>query len=103
MQENILLSHKPNETTVYTVVMENADKPKKEPSDFGRRIADARRCAGLTQVELSKKLGIKQQVLAAWERRNVALRAEQIRSLAEALGTSADYLIGISVNWKGVK
>ena len=69
---------------------------KKETPDFGRRMADARRQAGLSQVELAKMLDVNQQVVAAWERKNVALRAEQIRSLAEALNTSADYLIGIS-------
>jgi transcriptional regulator with XRE-family HTH domain len=76
---------------------------KREPSEFGKRIAEARSHAGLTQVELAKRLGVTQQVVAAWERRNVALRAEQIRTLAEALGTTADYLIGIATNWKGTK
>jgi transcriptional regulator with XRE-family HTH domain len=75
----------------------------REPSEFGRRIAEARLRAGLTQVELAKRLGVTQQAVAAWERRNVALRAEQIRTLAEALGTTADYLIGIAANWKGTK
>ena len=88
----------------YTPVMKDTDKNTgREPSEFGRRIADARLQAGLTQVELAGKLGVTQQVVAAWERRNVALRAEQIRALAEALGTTADYLIGISVGWKGIK
>jgi transcriptional regulator with XRE-family HTH domain len=57
----------------------------------------------LTQVELAGRLGVTQQVVAAWERRNVALRAEQIKILAEALGTTADYLIGIAVTWRGTK
>ena len=96
------------ETTVYNAVMMNTDislgtKQKKEPSDFGRRMADARRLVGLTQVELAQMLGVNQRVVAAWERRNVALRAEQLRSLAEALNTSADYLIGISDRISSVK
>ena len=89
------------ETNAYNAAMMNTDislgtKQKKEPSDFGRRMADARRSAGITQVELAQMLGVNQRVVAAWERKNVALRAEQIRSLAESLNTSADYLIGIS-------
>jgi transcriptional regulator with XRE-family HTH domain len=77
--------------------------PKREPSEFGARIAEARQRAGLTQVELAGRLGVTQQVVAAWERRNVALRAEQIKILAEALGTTADYLIGIAVTWRATK
>ena len=81
--------------------MKNTDKSLvKESPDFGRRMADARRRAGLTQVELAKMLGVNQQAITAWERQNVALRAEQLRSLAEALNTSSDYLIGISDNMK---
>jgi transcriptional regulator with XRE-family HTH domain len=104
MQENI--SNFPNlqNPAAYNGVMINADKlSKREPSEFGRRIAEARMRAGLTQVELAKRLNVTQQVVAAWERRNVALRAEQIKTLAEALGTTADYLIGIAANWKGSK
>ncbi len=66
-------------------------------------MAEARERAGLMQAELAKRLGVTQQVVAAWERRNIALRPEQIRTLAEALSTTADYLIGISGKWKGVK
>ena len=104
MQEIISSLTVPFKTGAYTCAMANTDKSLKDkPSEFGRRIAEARQRAGLTQVELAKKLGVTQQVVAAWERRNVALRAEQIKTLAEALGTTADYLIGISANWKGAK
>jgi transcriptional regulator with XRE-family HTH domain len=104
MQEIISLFPDPQNSGVYTGAMADKEKSlQKEPSEFGKRIAEARLRAGLTQVELSKRLGVTQQVVAAWERRNVALRAEQIRTLAEALGTTADYLIGIAANWKGTK
>ena len=103
MQE--IISSFPNlhKTDAYTDVMGNTNKSlQKEPSEFGRRIAEARLRARLTQVELAKRLGVIQQVVAAWERRNT-LRAEQIRTLAEALGTTADYLIGIAASWTGTK
>ncbi len=88
----------------YTAAMIKAGRPPKgDPPEFGRRMAEARERTGLTQAELAKRLGVTQQVVAAWERRNIALRPEQIRTLAEALSTSADYLIGISGTWKGVK
>jgi transcriptional regulator with XRE-family HTH domain len=97
MQEIIYIFHKPAKTNAYNVAMKNTDKSLvKEQPDFGRRMADARRRAGLTQVELAKMLGVNQQAVTFWERQNVALRAEQLRSLAEALNVSSDYLIGVS-------
>jgi ribosome-binding protein aMBF1 (putative translation factor) len=102
MQEIISSFPIRQKTDAYTDVMGNTDRSlQKEPSEFGRRIAEARLRAALNQVELAKRLGVTQQVVAAWERRNAALRAEQIRTLAEVLGTTADCLIGIAANWKG--
>ncbi len=57
-------------------------------------MADAREKAGLTQTELGQKLGISQRVVANWERKPVALRTEQLAALADALGVTADYLLG---------
>jgi transcriptional regulator with XRE-family HTH domain len=57
-------------------------------------MAAAREKAGLTQTELGQKLGISQRVVANWERKPVALRAEQLAALADALGVTADYLLG---------
>jgi transcriptional regulator with XRE-family HTH domain len=75
--------------------------PKGERPEFGQRMAEARERAGLTQTELAKKLGVAQQVVAAWEWRVIALRPDQIKALAQATNTTADYLIGIAENWKG--
>ena len=104
MQENIFSLLMEEHPDGYTSVMGKSEiASKREPSEFGARIAEARRRVGLTQVELARRLGVTQQVVAAWERRNVALRAEQIKFLAEALGTTADYLIGIAPIWRGTK
>jgi transcriptional regulator with XRE-family HTH domain len=104
MQDNIAaLPSLPN-LGAYTAAMIKAGRPPKgEPPEFGRRMAEARERAGLTQAELAKRLCVTQQVVAAWERRNIALRPEQIKTLAEALSITADYLIGISGTWTGVK
>ena len=56
----------------------------------------ARQRAGLTQGELAEKLGTVQQVVADWERHPYALRPDQLKSLAEVLNVSTDYLLGIS-------
>jgi transcriptional regulator with XRE-family HTH domain len=104
MQENIDALLSIEILAPYTSSMIKAGRPPKgDPPEFGRRMAEARDRAGLTQAELAKRLGVTQQVVAAWERRNIALRPEQIRTLAEALGTTADFLIGISGTWRGGK
>ena len=72
-----------------------AGRPAQRPrTPFGERIAQARDLAGLTQLQLAEKLGTSQEVIAYWERKPVALRAEQLAALAEALGVSGDYLLG---------
>ena len=76
------------------VVMPAGRPPKLERTPLGQRMADAREKAGLTQTELGQKLGISQRVVANWERKPVALRAEQLAALADALGVTADYLLG---------
>jgi transcriptional regulator with XRE-family HTH domain len=92
----------PNHFDPFTAVMIKAGRPPKgERPEFGQRMTEARERAGLTQTELAKKLGVTQQVVAAWERRVIALRPDQIKALAQAINTTADYLIGIAENCKG--
>ena len=61
---------------------------------FGERLVAAREAAGLSQRELADKLGMKQRALCWWEREPVALRPEQLTTLAEVLGVSTDQLLG---------
>jgi transcriptional regulator with XRE-family HTH domain len=68
--------------------------PKLKRTTLGQRTAAAREAAGLTQTELGQKVGVSQRVIANWERKPVALRAEQLIALADALNVSADYLLG---------
>jgi len=77
-------------------VMPAGRPPKLERTPLGHRMADAREKAGLTQTELGQKLRISQRVVANWERKPVALRAEQLAALADALNVTADYLLGRS-------
>jgi transcriptional regulator with XRE-family HTH domain len=66
---------------------------KPRPS-FGDALAKAREAAGLSQKQLADKLGISQRAVCWWEREPVALKPEQLAALADALGVSADELIG---------
>lgn len=72
-----------------------AGRPAKQPrTPFGQRMAKARELAGLTQAQVAARMGVTQPVIAYWEREPVALRIEQLAALADALGISADYLLG---------
>ncbi len=44
--------------------------------------------AGLSQQELADRLGLTERAYAHWERNPVALRPEQLLSLADALNVS---------------
>jgi transcriptional regulator with XRE-family HTH domain len=70
-------------------------RPSTKPrTDFGRRMADARERAGLTQQQLAEKLGTSQRAVAQWERDPVALRPDQIAAVADALNVATDELLG---------
>ena len=59
------------------------------------RIKDKRDAAKLTQVELSKLLGISQSAIAMWETGQSFPRTELLPKLAEILNCSVDELLGI--------
>ncbi|MGH9968238.1 MAG: helix-turn-helix domain-containing protein [Pyrinomonadaceae bacterium] len=80
---------------VYTLPV--AGRPaKKERTAFGERLYAVRQQAGLSQQQLADRLGITQRAYAHWERNPVALRADQLVSLAQALNVSVDDLVGIN-------
>lgn len=75
--------------------MANMGRPTtRKRTAFGNRILEAREQRGLSQKQLADKLGVSQRVLSWWEREPVALKAEQLAALAEALEVSADYFLG---------
>jgi transcriptional regulator with XRE-family HTH domain len=72
-------------------------RPSKRPrSLFGARLHTAREAAGLTQAQVAEQLGITQTAYALWERREMALKPEQIELIANILSVSLDYLFGRS-------
>ena len=72
-----------------------AGRPTQRPrTPFGERIAQARELAGMTQLQLAQKVGVSQEVITYWERKPVALRAEQLAALADGLNVTADSLLG---------
>jgi transcriptional regulator with XRE-family HTH domain len=67
---------------------------KRERDPFGQRLYALREQAGLSQQQLADRLGLTQRAYAHWERHPVALRAEQLLKLAQALNVSVDDLVG---------
>lgn len=52
-----------------------------------------REAAGLTQEQVARQLGISQPSYALWERKEVALRPEQLTKLAQILGVRVEELL----------
>jgi transcriptional regulator with XRE-family HTH domain len=64
---------------------------------FGERIAVLRRRQGMTQRELGKDSGVHWNTIARLERGKLTdLPGKAVARIAKALGTTADYLLGLS-------
>lgn len=79
----------------YPPAMPAGRPPKKEQSPIGKRISQAREAAGLSQAELGARLGVSQQVVAAWERKLTGVHSTNLARLCEELGVSSDQLLGL--------
>lgn len=65
-------------------------------SKIGHRISVARSNLNINQKELAEKANLKESSLSRYINNEREPRASTIKVLAEALGVSADYLVGIS-------
>ena len=63
---------------------------------IGERIKAARKKAGMTQKEVSEKLGISYQAYAQWELGTRNPKMINIEKIAKAIGCSPLYLYGLS-------
>jgi transcriptional regulator with XRE-family HTH domain len=63
---------------------------------LGQRLARIRKERGFTQVELAQKADTIQAVISDYERGRVRPHAAMLGQLAQALGVSADELLGIA-------
>ncbi len=60
---------------------------------FGDRLAGARESAGMKQKELARNLGVKKDVIVAWENDAKEPRANRLPILAGLLGVSLSWLL----------
>jgi transcriptional regulator with XRE-family HTH domain len=81
-------------TPGYIWVVKTGRPSTQERPSFGERLHELREAAGLTQQQLADKLGLSQRAYSHWERRPVALRPDQLQSLASALNLSVEELLG---------
>lgn len=74
-------------------------RPKtRKGTEFGRRLSEMRKNAGLTQTQLAEKINVSQKVITYWERESVGLKADQLIAVADALSISVDSLLGRNVS-----
>ncbi len=61
---------------------------------FSKRIYETRKDLGLTQQELSDKLGINQSAIAKWEAGELEPSLSMLLKISEICNVSIDYLLG---------
>jgi transcriptional regulator with XRE-family HTH domain len=77
----------------YIFGMQTGRPSKNSRSPFGQRLHALREEMGFSQQQVADKLGMSQRAYAHWERRPVALRPDQIQSLASALSLPVEALL----------
>lgn len=72
-------------------------KSEKTSPHHGSHLADLRRAAGLTQVELAEALGLSQQRVAQWENSNRPPPSKLLPQLSELFRVSIEDLLSLTV------
>lgn len=73
---------------------ETSVKDKAFYQQLGRRIAERRKAAGLTQTDLAQELGIAQQTMAHYEGGTARIAVAMLPTVARVLATSIEDLLG---------
>jgi transcriptional regulator with XRE-family HTH domain len=71
-------------------------KTKMAPTEFGEQLRNVRKEKGLTQAQLAKISGISRRMIVHYETHVKMPPLSKVKKLAEAIGVSADELIGIT-------
>lgn len=64
---------------------------------FAKRLKEARKARGVTQKQLATMIGVSEGAVKTWEQETADPSVNALRSIAIALGVSADYLLGYDV------
>lgn len=63
--------------------------------DFGTKLKELRKSAGMTQTDLAKRLNITKSVISYYEQHERAPSPEVMIQLSEIFHVTTDYLLGI--------
>ena len=80
------------EISVYTGLMPR--RPNKDATEFGRRLSELRKAAGLSQIEVAEALGIPQRRVSFYEREARCLPSNLVQPLAKLLGVPVTEFLG---------
>ena len=69
------------------------DGKKRMSVDFGKRVKLARKKAGYTQSQLAELIDVSVNHISAIERGIYETRVDTLKGIADALGTTTDYLV----------
>lgn len=62
--------------------------------NFGERLRNIRKNAGMTQIQVAQKCGISQSNINTWENCRSLPLPDGLKALADCFGCSVDYLLG---------
>lgn len=68
--------------------------------NYGIRLKEARKAKGLTQTEAAEMIGLHQQAWQRLERGTLDPKMSTIYTICKSLEISADWLMGLSEDWK---
>jgi len=83
------------ENMVYIVAM-TKNTEERNRTELGKRLAEFRKKSGLSQAQLAKIVSMPQRTIANYETVANYIPSSVIPALADALGVTAEELIGIS-------
>lgn len=63
---------------------------------YGDMLVAARRAAGLTQIEVARRVGVAQSTYSKWEAGESDMQAIHIRPLAKALGMAVEDVVPVA-------
>jgi transcriptional regulator with XRE-family HTH domain len=75
------------------LAIDSVDWFSNDAATFGDRVAWAREALGLTQPDLSRKLGVKLKTLEGWEADTSEPRANKLQMLSGLLNVSISWLL----------
>lgn len=92
-----------DESAKTTKTTKTTKAAKEEGLSFGQRLANLRKAAGFTQIELATELGVSQRMVAYYESPAATPPANLLPQIAAALGVSIDDLFGVGAKRRLVK